>query len=101
MKYVTRLALISLVPAAFALAAPMSYPLPAETAKLRPSAHQGRQAAEANCQVCHSVDYIEIQPPAKGKAFWEAEVTKMVNVYKAQISADDHKAIVDYLAETY
>jgi hypothetical protein len=47
------------------------------------------------------MDYVEMQPPSKGKAFWEAEVTKMVNVYKAQISPEDRKAIADYLAERY
>jgi hypothetical protein len=36
-----------------------------------------------------------------GKAFWEAEVTKMIKVYHAPISDADAKAIADYLAKTY
>ena len=50
---------------------------------------------------CHSADYIAIQPPKKGKPFWEAEVTKMIKTYKATISDDDAKVIADYLASTY
>ena len=45
----------------------------------------GRDAAQNNCMACHSVDYIAIQPPKKGKAFWESEVNKMVQTYKAEI----------------
>jgi hypothetical protein len=36
-----------------------------------------------------------------GKAFWEAEVTKMIKAYHAPISEADAKAIADYLAKTY
>ena len=42
-------------------------------------------AAEANCRSCHSVDYIAMQPPGKGAAFWTGEVTKMRKVYHAPI----------------
>ena len=34
----------------------------------------------------------------KGKAFWEAEVAKMIKTYKASISEADAKAIADYLS---
>jgi hypothetical protein len=36
-----------------------------------------------------------------GKAFWEAEVTKMIKAYRAPIGDANGKAIVDYLAKTY
>jgi hypothetical protein len=42
---------------------------------------------------CHSVDYIAIQPPKKGQAFWEAEVTKTIKTYKAPNDEADIKAI--------
>ncbi|WP_336492922.1 cytochrome c, partial [Methylobacterium nigriterrae] len=66
-----------------ALAAPRGYDLPEATAQLRPAeGHEaGYAAAQANCVACHSVDYIAMQPPKKGKAFWDAEVTKMIKVY--------------------
>jgi hypothetical protein len=50
---------------------------------------------------CHSADYIAMQPPKKGKAFWEAEVTKMIKTYGAPINEADAKVIADYLAQTY
>jgi hypothetical protein len=36
-----------------------------------------------------------------GKAFRGAEVTKMINVYRAPISDSEAKAIVDFLTKTY
>ncbi len=82
-----------------AFASPVTYQLPPETAVLRPG--PGRDAAQNNCTACHSVDYIAIQPPKKGKAFWESEVTKMVQTYKAEINPEDAKVISDYLATAY
>ncbi|MGU3360828.1 cytochrome c [Methylobacterium sp. M6A4_1b] len=86
-----------------AAAAPRSYDLPEPTTQLRPaSGHEaGLAAAEANCQSCHSVDYIAMQPPGKGAAFWTSEVTKMRKVYHAPISEADGKAIAEYLAAAY
>jgi hypothetical protein len=81
-----------------AIAAPLTYELPNETAVLKPGA--GADTA-AVCGACHSVDYITTQPSKKGKAFWDAEVQKMVKVYKAPIEPADAAAIVDYLAATY
>ena len=77
----------------------LTYVLPEETAKLRPG--PGMEAAQNNCLTCHSVDYVNTQPPNRGKAFWEAEVTKMIKVYRAPINDSDAMAIADYLAKTY
>ncbi|WP_018964158.1 hypothetical protein [Ancylobacter sp. FA202] len=82
-------------------ATPLSYELPDETAELRPGPQPGFEAAQDNCMVCHSVDYINTQPPGKGAAFWQSEVQKMVHVYHAPVSEEDAKAIADYLAKTY
>ena len=88
-----------------ALAAPKHYDAPEPTAQLRAAkdpAHQaGFEAAQGNCMTCHSVDYIATQPPGKGTAFWEGEVTKMRRVYHAPIDELDGKAIAAYLADTY
>ena len=86
-----------------AAAAPQRYDLPEPTARLRPApGHDaGLAAAEANCQTCHSIDYVAMQPPGKGAAFWAGEVTKMRKVYHAPISEADGQAIADYLAATY
>ena len=86
-----------------AQAQPRTYDIPEPTAQLRPAeGHEaGFEAAQTNCMVCHSVDYIATQPPGKGPAFWSAEVTKMVKVYHAPIEEADAKAIAAYLAGAY
>lgn len=84
-----------------ACAKPLTYTLPDETAELQASKHPGFEAAGNNCASCHSVDYINRQPPKRGTAFWESEVTKMIKVYHAPIEASDAKAIAEYLAQTY
>ena len=81
------------------VAEPLTYALPEETATLRPG--PGMEAAQNNCLTCHSFDFISTQPPGRGKAFWEAEVTKMIKSYHAPITEEDAKTIADYLAKTY
>jgi mono/diheme cytochrome c family protein len=88
----------SLAPALCA-AETLTYSLPEETATLR--AGPGQETAQNNCAACHSVDYIERQPPKMGRAFWEGVVKKMIASYHAQIDEPDAAAIVDYLAATY
>jgi mono/diheme cytochrome c family protein len=80
-------------------AAHVIYNLPEETATFAEG--PGRDVAAANCQTCHSVDYISTQPPRMGKRFWTAEVTKMIKVYGAPISEADAGAIAEYLAMSY
>jgi mono/diheme cytochrome c family protein len=91
----------AVVLAGAALAAPKTYQLPDETATFKPGSGPGFEAAQNNCAACHSADYINYQPPKKGKAFWEAEVHKMIKLYKAPIEENDAKAIIEYLANTY
>lgn len=80
-------------------AKPLTYALPDETATLRPG--PGMETARDVCMSCHSVDYINMQPPRRGSEFWEAEVKKMIKSYHAPISEADAKTITDYLAKTY
>jgi mono/diheme cytochrome c family protein len=56
-------------------------------------------AVNNNCLACHSADMV-LNQPALPKAIWEAEVHKMINVYKAPVDDADVPAIVDYLAST-
>jgi mono/diheme cytochrome c family protein len=56
----------------------------------------GADTANSNCLACHSVEMVLTQPPMP-RAAWEAEVTKMRNVYKAPVDPKDVPAIVDYL----
>src|SRR3954447_23025560 len=87
------------VPASIAIAEPVTYDLPEETAVLKPG--PGLETAQSNCVACHSADYIAMQPPKRGKAFWDGEVTKMIKTYGAPIGEADAKVIADYLAQTY
>ncbi len=99
MKSVTITVLVLLTSvASSALAETMVYQLPPETAQLKPGP---RVETAAVCQACHSADYISTQPSGKGKAFWQAEVQKMIKVYKAPIGEDDAAVIANYLATTY
>ncbi len=85
---------------ASASAAP-DYRLPDETATLAPGPNL--EIAQTYCAACHSADYITTQPRGlpNPAAFWTGEVTKMRNVYKADIPQADTPAIVAYLVETY
>ena len=94
-------AFASTIVAGAVVAKPLTYTLPGETAQLRAGRGPGLEAAQNNCVSCHSVDYINTQPPKRGATFWEAEVTKMVKVYHASIDEADQKIIAEYLAQTY
>jgi mono/diheme cytochrome c family protein len=56
-------------------------------------------AINNNCVACHSADMVLNQPKFP-KAVWEAEVHKMINVYKAPIDEADVAPIVAYLVQT-
>ena len=97
------LALLAAAVAAFslgsAIAAPVSYTLPDETAAFKPGPNL--EVVQNNCTACHSADYIQTQPhgPKFKKDFWQAEVTKMIKVYGAPIDEADVGKIVEYLAD--
>jgi len=61
----------------------------------------GVDKVEANCAACHSLDYIPMNSPFINATTWDLEVTKMINAFKAPISADDAKVIGDYLKANY
>jgi len=94
-------AVLALLCAGPALAKPLTYTLPDDTAQLRASKHPGFEAAQNNCMACHSLDYIQMQPPKSGTGFWQAEVTKMIKVYGAPVDDADAKAISEYLTQNY
>jgi cytochrome c5 len=61
----------------------------------------GKSLVEANCSMCHSLDYIQMNSPILDRKGWEASVNKMVKVMGAPISEGDVQNIVDYLASQY
>jgi mono/diheme cytochrome c family protein len=94
------LAPLALAGVVAASAAPVEYKLPEETAALKPGPNL--DVAQNNCTACHSADYIKTQPIMKPKKdFWQAEVTKMIEVYGAPIDDADVPKIVEYLSTAY
>ena len=88
--------------AALSVAAkPLTITLPDETAAFAPGPNL--DVVQSNCGACHSADYISTQPRAMKdkRAFWQAEVSKMIKAYRAPIQEEDAPKIVDYLAATY
>jgi len=57
----------------------------------------GSDAINNNCLACHSAGMV-LNQPALPKSAWQAEVSKMIQSYKAPVSEEDVAAIVDYLA---
>ena len=82
------------------LAADKSITLPADNAYAELKPGPGVEVVRANCVLCHSLDYIVMQPRGGAKQ-WQAVVTKMITVYGASISEQDMKTIVEYLASAH
>jgi sulfite dehydrogenase (cytochrome) subunit B len=72
--------------------------LPPETVTLKSG--KGLETVQMHCLICHSADYIQMQPPFS-KAQWSAEVKKMITVMGAKINESDAGMISDYLADNY
>ena len=81
-----------------AAAATVTITLPPDQGSLKPG--PGMEIAQTACQMCHSTDYITMQPRG-GEAQWRAVVTKMITVFGAPIPDGDAQAIVQYLTREY
>lgn len=75
--------------------------LPPDGVQLKASALPGYEKARANCVACHSAEYMLYQPPTAPRAYWEAMVKRMKDVFKAPVNDADMPVIVDYLVKTY
>ncbi len=75
-----------------------SIDLPVIQTELKPG--PGLDKVTTLCNICHSVDYITMQP-AFPKATWTAEVNKMIKVMGAPINEEDAKTIINYLGTEY
>ncbi|MCA6101320.1 mono/diheme cytochrome c family protein [Bradyrhizobium sp. USDA 4524] len=100
-KLLPSLAAIAALSIGAAIAAPVNYTVPEETAAFKPGPNL--EVVQNNCTACHSADYIKTQPQGEKfkKDFWQAEVTKMIKVYGAPIDEADVGKIVEYLSATY
>ncbi|MBN9690911.1 MAG: cytochrome c [Verrucomicrobia bacterium] len=60
----------------------------------------GLELIQANCVMCHSLDYVSMQPPLT-RAQWTAGVDKMRVRFGAPLTTNQIPAIVDYLEANY
>ena len=84
-----------------ALAALLTVPAAAQEAAIKLTPGPRLDKVRANCGICHSLDYIQMNSPFLNAAGWNAEVTKMIKAMGAPIGDDDAKAIADYLVKNY
>lgn len=56
----------------------------------------GLQAVIENCTACHSTSTM-LQQPQIPREKWEAEVTKMIKLYKAPVDPKAVPQIIDYM----
>lgn len=104
MKRTLRLASVAAALAAataLAVAGSKSITLPPDGAVLTPSPLPGYAKAQADCTVCHSAEYMLMQPPNAGRAYWNAMAHRMKDVFKAPFNEADIPDIVEYLSATY
>lgn len=78
-----------------------SIKLPAETAQLAPSELPGYAIANQKCTICHSVDYIQLQPHGMSETQWRDVVAKMQQGFGAPVDDKQGDAIAAYLADAY
>jgi sulfite dehydrogenase len=72
--------------------------LPPETAAFKQA--PGAELANGQCLICHSVEYVTMQPPF-ARAFWVGSVQKMRQKYGATIPDDQIEPLVEYLTRNY
>lgn len=82
-------------------AQPVTIELPPETAEFKASPHPGRILATQKCVICHSADYVNLQPGHMSLTQWTAEMNKMQHAYGAPLSTDDIQQISEYLTLSY
>ena len=75
-----------------------SITLPVIEVTLKPG--PGVDKVRTLCNICHSLDYITMQPALPG-ATWSAEVNKMIKVMGAPINEENAKIISEYLSVQY
>ncbi|HXX09480.1 MAG TPA: cytochrome c [Pseudolabrys sp.] len=83
------------------IAALIALPAAAQEKPVQLKKAPGLEKVEANCQACHSLDYIPMNSPFPNAALWDAEVTKMIKAFGAPIDDADAKTIADYLKKNY
>ncbi|MGA2518043.1 MAG: cytochrome C [Thermodesulfobacteriota bacterium] len=63
-------------------------------------AGEGREKTQTLCAICHSLDYITMQPRLM-RTQWTATVNKMMKFAGAVINENDAQKIIGYLTMQY
>jgi mono/diheme cytochrome c family protein len=79
-------------------AAPVTITLPEPQQSFRPG--PGADLAGQYCVICHSSDYISMQPPM-GRDKWLATVNKMRKVFGCPLPESDAEKVAAYLDSAY
>jgi mono/diheme cytochrome c family protein len=79
----------------------LAFPALADESQVKLKDAQGRGLVEANCVMCHSLDYIQMNSVFLDRKGWEASVNKMIKVMGAPIRAEDVPGLIDYLTKHY
>lgn len=74
----------------------ISVTLPTSQVTFRPG--PGSDLASARCTVCHSADYVYMQPPLE-RAQWEALAKKMQKAFGCPIDEGAINTVVNYLTQ--
>lgn len=61
----------------------------------------GKDAVQANCATCHSLDYIVMNSVFLDRQGWEGSINKMIKVMGAPVKEQEIPVILDYLAKNY
>jgi len=79
----------------------LTAPTLADESEVKLKDGEGKYIVEANCSMCHSLDYIQINSIFLDRKGWEGSVNKMIKVMGAPVPGDDVPAIVNYLSRNY
>lgn len=61
----------------------------------------GRELFVARCTICHSLDYVEMHAKFANRGLWETSINKMRNAFKAPITDEEARQILDYVERAY
>ena len=85
----------------FAIVTLASFPALADEAALKLKPGPGMEEVANNCGACHSLDYSLMNSGFLDAKGWDAEVTKMIKAFGANIDDADAAKIKAYLAANY
>ena len=76
-------------------------PVLADESDIKLKGGPGKDLVVANCAMCHSLDYIQMNSIFLDRQGWKKTVDKMIKVMGAPIRPEDVEPIVTYLTKNY